>query len=254
MLVVILAGGRGTRLSEETRLIPKPMVPIGGRPILWHIMKRYAMYGVDDFIIALGYKGEVIKDYFFHYHYFASDMDIHLRTGQVQLNEHSGEDWRVRLIDTGENTMTGGRLGRLRSLLTDRFFLTYGDGLADIDLASLTAFHESSGALATVTSVNPPPRFGSLSLKDQLVSEFSEKGRASESRINGGFFIMEPAVLDLIDGDDCVLEAEPLSRLARNGELAAYKHDGFWQPMDTLRERDDLQSLWNTGDPPWLKK
>ena len=252
MIAVILAGGRGTRLSEETRLIPKPMVPIGGRPILWHIMKRYAMYGVTDFIIALGYKGEVIKDYFFHYRHFGSDMDINLQTGQVLISDESVENWTVRLVDTGEDTMTGGRLGRLRGMLTDTFFLTYGDGLADIDIRALAEFHSSTGAAATVTAVSPPPRFGALTLDGDRVSSFNEKVHATESRINGGFFVLEPEVLELVSGDDCVLEADPLSQLAKAGQLAAFRHDGFWQPMDTLRERDELEQYWNIGNPPWL--
>ena len=254
MIAVILAGGRGTRLSEETRLIPKPMVPIGGRPILWHIMKRYAMYGVTDFIIALGYKGEVIKDYFFHYRHFGSDMDINLQTGQVLISDKSVEDWRVRLVDTGQETMTGGRLDRLRGMLTDTFFLTYGDGLADIDIKALAEFHSSTGAAATVTAVSPPPRFGALSLEGDRVSSFNEKVHATESRINGGFFVMEPEVLELVAGDDCTLEGGPLSTLAREGKLAAYRHDGFWQPMDTLRERDELEALWDSGRAPWLRQ
>jgi glucose-1-phosphate cytidylyltransferase len=249
--VVILAGGRGTRLAEETHAIPKPMVRIGPRPILWHIMRHYAAYGHTDFVVALGYKGYVVKEYFANYRAHQSDFTVDLRTGDISYSSHPAEDWRVSLVDTGADTMTGGRIARLAHLLPDRFLLTYGDGLADVDLDALVAHHEAAGALATVTAVSPTPRFGSLDLQAGHVRSFREKPVLGHDRINGGFFVMEPSVLDLLDGDDCVLEAEPLSSLALGGHLAAYEHHGFWQPMDTVRERDELQSLWDSGEAPW---
>lgn len=252
MKVVILAGGRGTRLAEETHAVPKPMVRIGPRPILWHIMRHYAAYGHTEFVIALGYKGYVIKEYFSNYRAHQSDFTVELRTGQVDYHSHPAEDWRVTLVDTGSETMTGGRVGRLRHLLPERFMLTYGDGLADVDLDALVAHHEGAGAQATVTAVSPAPRFGALDISEGQVGSFREKPRSSRDRINGGYFVMEPSVLDLIDGDECVLEREPLATLARSGSLAAYEHDGYWQPMDTLREKDELTALWEAGNPPWI--
>ena len=253
MRVVILAGGRGTRLAEQTHLIPKPMVPVGGRPILWHIMKRYAHFGFTDFVIALGYKGQVIKDYFLHYRTQMDDLEVDLATGHVTWQSTGVENWRVLLVDTGEDTMTGGRLLRLKPYLRGTFMLTYGDGVGDIDLAALRELHESQGLQATVTAVSPPPRFGSLRISDGRVVDFSEKAHLSDDRINGGFLVMEPSVLDLIDGDSCVLESGPLVELTKTGQLGAYLHNGFWQPMDTLRERDDLERLWDQGVAPWLR-
>ena len=252
MKVVILAGGRGTRLAEETHAIPKPMVRIGPRPILWHIMRHYAAYGHTEFVIALGYKGYVIKEYFANYRAHQSDFTVELRTGQVEYHSHPAEDWRVTLVDTGLDTMTGGRVARLRHLLPERFMLTYGDGLADVDLDALVAHHENHGAQATVTAVSPAPRFGALDIQGEQVMSFREKPRTSHDRINGGYFVMEPSVLDLLDGDECVLEADPMASLARSGRLAAYEHDGYWQPMDTLREKDELEALWAAGSPPWI--
>jgi glucose-1-phosphate cytidylyltransferase len=253
MRVVILAGGRGTRLAEHTHLIPKPMVSVGGRPILWHIMSRYAQFGLTDFVIALGYKGQVIKDYFLHYRTQTDDMEVDLASGRVTWHSTGVEDWRVTLVDTGEDTMTGGRLLRLKPYLSETFMLTYGDGVGDIDILSLGEFHARQGLQGTVTAVSPPPRFGSLRVSQGRVVDFSEKAHLSDDRINGGFLVLEPSVLDLIDGDSCVLESGPLVELTNQGQLGAYLHNGFWQPMDTLRERDELERLWDQGDAPWLR-
>ncbi len=252
MKVVILAGGRGTRLSEETHAIPKPMVTIGGRPILWHIMRHYAAYGHNDFVIALGYKGYVVKEYFANYATHQNDLAIDLGTGRVDVLSQHPEDWRVTLVDTGDATMTGGRLGRLAHLLDERFMLTYGDGVSDVDVADLLKHHAARGGLATVTAVHPAPRFGALGIEDGMVTRFREKPIESQDRINGGFFVFEPGMLPLLSGDDCVLEAAPLATLAAKGQLAAYHHDGFWMPMDTLRDRDELNRLWDEGNAPWV--
>ncbi|MFQ5690921.1 MAG: glucose-1-phosphate cytidylyltransferase [Gemmatimonadota bacterium] len=252
MKVVILAGGRGTRLAEETSTRPKPMVEIGGRPILWHIMNTYAAYGHTDFLIACGYKGEMIKEYFHHFFLHTSDYFMDLRDGSLEVINANAMDWRVGLVDTGTETMTGGRILRLKEWLEDEtFMVTYGDGLADVDLAALEAFHRSHGRLATVTAVRPPARFGGLSLDGERVTEFSEKPQAGGGWINGGFFVFEPGVLAYLDGDDTILEHEPLERLASRGELMAFRHAGFWQPMDTLREKELLESLWASGGAPW---
>lgn len=220
--------------------------------MLWHIMQRYAMFGFTDFVIALGYKGDVIKDYFAHYRQYNNDLRIDLASGNVEIKQSSSEDWTISLIDTGETTMTGGRLLRLSDLLSEPFFLTYGDGLSNINIRELLKAHKASGRTATVTAVSPPPRFGSLRVHDGLVEDFSEKAHISEDRVNGGFFVMEPAVLDEIGGDDCVLESGPLVTLTRKRQLGAFLHNGFWQPMDTLRERDELERLWASGNAPWL--
>lgn len=249
--VVILAGGRGTRLAEETHAIPKPMVRIGGRPILWHIMNIYARAGFDDFVIACGYKGYVIKEYFTNYFRHESDLQVDLGTGETTVLEPRSQGWKVTLADTGVDSMTGGRLKRLAPLLEDRFLLTYGDGLADVPIEKVIAHHEQRDALATVTAVSPPPRFGALELDGGMVRHFREKPGDMSARINGGFFVVEREVLDLIDGDDTVFEAGPLAILAERGRLAAYEHDGFWMPMDTLRDRDDLDRLAQSGRPPW---
>ena len=251
MKVVILAGGRGTRLSEETHAIPKPMVAIGGRPILWHIMRQYASYGFTDFVIALGYKGYVIKEYFANYVTHMSDLSVDLSTGSVEVLSRHQENWRVTLVDTGESTMTGGRLQRLAPMLTEPFLLTYGDGLSDVPVDKLLDYHVAKGAVATVTAVHPAPRFGALDVQDGMVNRFREKPNDGQDRINGGFFVMQPDVLDLVDGPGCVLEAGPLATLAGRHQLAAYEHDGFWMPMDTLRDRDELERLWQAGDAPW---
>jgi glucose-1-phosphate cytidylyltransferase len=256
MKTVILCGGLGTRLAEETNVKPKPMVEIGGKPIVWHIMKSYEHYGFKDFVLALGYKGEFIKDYFLHYHARQSDLTVHLKSGNVDYSNPTAEDWNVSLIDTGAETMTGGRILRLKSQLKDNgtFMLTYGDGVSDVNIEELLAFHRSHGKLATVTAVRPPVRFGELLITDNAVSQFQEKPQAGEGWINGGYFVFEPKVLDYIADDSTFLEREPLEKLAQNGELMAYKHPGFWQCMDTIRDRDSLEANWQSGKAPWAKK
>lgn len=252
MKVVILAGGFGTRLSEETETKPKPMVEIGGRPMLWHIMKVYAHFGFNEFILALGYRGDVIKRYFLEYSESNADLTVDLGTGRVTAHNASHEDWTVHLVDTGLETITGGRLKRLASWLRNgTFMMTYGDGVADIDLRALLRFHRSHGKLATVTAVRPPARFGGLMFEGDRVSKFTEKPQIGEGWINGGFFVLEPAVVDYIDGDATHWEREPLERLAIDRELFAYKHDGFWQSMDTLRDVRLLNAVWSSGEPPW---
>jgi glucose-1-phosphate cytidylyltransferase len=252
MKVVILAGGLGTRLSEETVIKPKPMVEIGSKPILWHIMKIYERWGFEDFVVCLGYKGYIIKEFFANYLVHRSDITIDLRTNSSLLHGNSTEPWRVTLIDTGDKTMTGGRILRIKSYLENQtFMLTYGDGVADINIGRLLAFHKSHGKLATVTAVRPPSRFGGMSIENGLVSDFIEKPQIGEGWINGGFFVLEPAVLDYIEGDSMPFEREPLERLAREGQLAAYKHEGFWQCMDTLRDVTLLNELWESGRCPW---
>jgi glucose-1-phosphate cytidylyltransferase len=252
MKVVILAGGLGSRLSEETEIKPKPMVEIGDRPILWHIMKIYAAHGCDDFYVALGYKGEVIKRYFFDLSTLNGSLSIELGNGAIRRHAQQAENWHVNLIDTGPDTMTGGRIKRLAPYLRGGTFMaTYGDGVANIDLAALLRFHRERGCLATVTAVRPPARFGGLVLDDGLAVDFSEKPQIGEGWINGGFFVFEPQVFDYIDGDASILEADTLARLAAERQLAAYQHDGFWQCMDTLREKRLLDGLWRNGQRPW---
>lgn len=253
MNVVILCGGLGTRLSEETQVKPKPMVEIGGRPILWHIMKSYERFGFSDFSLALGYKGEAIKDYFLNYHARLSDITVHLKTGEVQYTNPAAEDWCVRLVDTGMSTMTGGRLLRLRKWLEPHgtFMFTYGDGVTDLDIGTLLDFHRSHGRLATITAVRPPARFGGMRLESGMVRDFKEKPQTGEGWINGGFFVFEPGVFDYLVNDSTVLEAAPLENLARDGQLIAFEHGGYWQCMDTTRDRDALQELWLSGQAPW---
>lgn len=253
MKIGILCGGLGTRLSEETQLKPKPMVEIGHRPILWHIMKTYAHHGFTDFVLALGYKAESIKDYFLHYHSLTSDMRVHLGTGQVEYANSLAEDWSVELVDTGLSTMTGGRLARLGPILRQggTFLFTYGDGLCDVDLRALVAFHKAHGRLATVTAVRPPARFGALRIEDGRVESFKEKIQTEEGWINGGYFVFEPGVLDYLGGDATILEETPLERLAAAGQLMAFRHDGFWQCMDTLRDKNHLEALWRDGKAKW---
>jgi glucose-1-phosphate cytidylyltransferase len=252
MKVVILAGGLGTRLSEETMLRPKPMVEIGGKPLLWHIMKIYARHGFKDFLVACGYKGDCIKEYFHSYVTRSNDYFIDLENGSCDVVSRNGLDWRVGMIDTGLNTMTGGRLLRLREWLKDEtFMVTYGDGVGNIDIKSLLEFHNTNGKLATVTAVRPPARFGALSLNGNAVCKFSEKSQTDEGWINGGFFVFEPEVLDYLKDDDTILEREGLENIAEGGELVAFRHHGFWQPMDTLREKQQLEALWQSGKAPW---
>ncbi len=253
MKTVILCGGLGTRLSEETQIRPKPMVEIGGRPILWHIMKVYERHGVQDFLLALGYKGEVIKDYFLHYHARQSDLTVHLKSGRVDYSNPTAEDWRVSMVDTGSATQTGGRVLRLKPLLQSEgtFMLTYGDGIADVDVQALLAFHRQHGKLATVTAVRPPARFGDLMIEGDQVASFTEKPQAGEGWINGGYFAFEPGVFDFIEDDSTILEKKPLERLAEVGQLMAFRHAGYWQSMDTLRDKHALEALWSKGDAPW---
>ncbi len=253
MKAVILAGGLGTRISEETHLKPKPMIEIGGRPILWHIMKIYAAYGVNEFVICCGYKGYLIKEYFRNYFVHMSDVTIDLSNNELIVHNRKAEDWKVTLVDTGENSMTGGRLRRVRDFLSseDHFCFTYGDGVADIDIRALIAFHRGHGRKATVTAVRPPGRYGALMTDGDAVRGFAEKPPGDGGLINGGFFVLHPSVIDYIADDATPWEAAPMERLAGDGELMAYTHEGFWQPMDTLREKNLLEELWASGKAPW---
>lgn len=248
---VILAGGFGTRISEESHLRPKPMIEIGGRPIIWHIMKIYSQYGIDDFIICCGYKGYTIKEYFFNYSFHNSDLTVDLNKGGIEIHKKSTESWRVTLVDTGEQTMTGGRLKRVADYVDDTFCLTYGDGVADIDVGALVDHHRASGLDATVTAVQPAGRFGGMTIDSGRVAEFREKPPGDGRWINGGFFVCEPSVLDRIEGDATSWELEPLEGLARDGRLGVFQHDGFWAAMDTLRDKTRLEALWSAGDAPW---
>jgi glucose-1-phosphate cytidylyltransferase len=249
---MVLAGGLGTRLSEYTEAIPKPMVTVGGRPILWHIMRTYARFGHKDFFLALGYRAEIIKEYFFHYRSLNADFSVDLATGIVTPHQVDDADWRVTLVHTGLESMTGGRVKRLQRFIgNETFMLTYGDGVANIDLERLLTFHRSHGKLVTVTAVHPGARFGELDMVGDRVDSFEEKPQTRQGWINGGFFVIEPGFFDLIADDTTVLEREPLERAAKMGELMAYRHDGFWQCMDTKRDRDLLEHLWLSGDPPW---
>jgi len=249
---VILAGGLGSRLSEETTVKPKPMVEVGGMPILWHIMKIYASHGIDEFVVCLGYKGYVIKEWFANYALHTSDVTLDLRNGEMEVHKSTTEPWRVTLVDTGADTMTGGRLKRVLPYLGDETFcLTYGDGVANVDLTALVAHHREHGRLATVTAIQPPGRFGSLEIEGDAVRRFAEKPRGDGAWINGGFFVCEPAVGAAIGGDDTKWEEEPLRDLAERGELTVFHHRGFWQAMDTLRERNELQAMWESGTAAW---
>lgn len=253
MKAVILAGGLGSRIAEETHLRPKPMIEIGGRPILWHIMKLYYAHGVRDFIICCGFKGYMIKEYFANYGLHMSDITFDLSQNSIEFHRQSAENWRVTLIDTGENSMTGGRLKRVSSYLKDEeaFCFTYGDGVSNVDIGKTIAFHKSHGKQATVTAVRPPARYGALQLEGTEVQGFIEKPEGEGGFINGGFFVLSPRVIDRIEADHSSWEGEPLMGLASEGELQAYFHDGFWQPMDTLRDKNHLESLWQSGTPPW---
>ena len=252
MRVVVLAGGLGTRLAEETEVKPKPMVEIGARPVLWHIMKHYAHFGLKEFVVALGYRGEVIKRFFVDYHSLNGSLTVNLVTGRVERHERQEDDWEVRLMDTGYATNTGGRVKRLQPLLSDgTFMVTYGDGVCNVDLSSLLDFHRAHGRIATVTAVRPPARFGGLIFDGDLVAQFTEKPQIGEGWINGGYMVFEPSLFDYLEGDDSSLEADGLERLAADRQLAAFRHDGFWQCMDTLRDKRLLESLWQGGRPPW---
>jgi glucose-1-phosphate cytidylyltransferase len=253
MKAVILAGGLGTRISEETHLKPKPMIEIGGKPILWHILKLYSAKGVNDFVICCGYRGYVIKEYFANYFLHMSDVTFDMQTNRMEVHEKKAEPWKVTLVDTGDDTLTGGRLKRVAKHVQDEeaFCFTYGDGLADVDIGKLIAFHKSHGKKATVTAVQPPGRYGAIEKSGDQVTGFIEKPRGDGGLINGGFFVLSPKCIDLIDGDETSWEAQPLTKLASNGEMMAFEHHGFWQPMDTLRDKTYLEQLWDSGRAPW---
>ena len=255
MKAVILAGGFGTRISEESVARPKPMIEIGGKPIIWHIMKYYSSYGIDDFIICLGYRGYLIKEYFANYFLHMSDVTFDMRENAMHVHEQHAEPWRVTLVDTGEHSMTGGRLRRVHDYLgeDEPFCFTYGDGLADIDIAAEISFHRQHNRLATVAAIRPPGRFGALQIDGTQVSAFSEKPSGDGGWINGGFFVLSPGVIDYIDGDDSVWEKEPLERIVAAGQLSAFHHEGFWQPMDTMRDKILLDGLWAGGNAPWKR-
>ena len=253
MKAVILAGGLGSRLSEETLVKPKPMVEIGGRPILWHLMKIFTAYGITEFIVCLGYRGYVVKEFFANYFLHTSDVTFDLRTNEMEVHEQHAEPWRVTLVDTGADSMTGGRLARVRQYLENEeaFIMTYGDGLSDVDIGALVAFHRQHGRLATVTAVTPPSRFGALEVDGGQVTRFKEKPAGEGSLINGGFFVLSPRVIDLIEGDHTVWETTPMETLVAQEQLSAFHHSGFWLPMDTLRDKLQLEKLWSTGNAPW---
>lgn len=253
MKAVLLAGGFGTRLSEETTIRPKPMVEIGGRPILWHIMKLYSHHGIHDFIVCCGYKGYVIKEYFANYFLHMSDVTFDMSANKMEVHRHHAEPWRVTLVDTGENTLTGGRLKRVEAYIRDdeAFCFTYGDGLSDVKIGASVEFHRQHGRRATVTAVLPPGRYGALECAGEQVTGFVEKPRGDGGLINGGFFVLSPSVLDYIEGDQTSWEGPPLTRLAADGEMMAFEHSGFWQPMDTLRDKNMLEELWSSGEAPW---
>lgn len=253
MKAVILAGGLGTRISEETHLKPKPMIEIGGRPILWHIMKMYSHYGVNDFIICCGYKGYVIKEYFANYFLHMSDVTFDMSNNSMQVHQGKAEPWRVTLVDTGDETMTGGRLKRVAAYLKDEdfFCMTYGDGVSNVDINELLTFHKTHGAKATVTATLPPGRFGALDIKGDKVTGFKEKPKGDGAMINGGFFVLSPSVIDLVKDDATIWEREPIETLASEGQLTVFQHAGFWQPMDTLRDKTHLEELWSSGEAPW---
>jgi len=252
MKAVILAGGLGTRIAEESGVRPKPMVELGGRPVLWHILKIYSAYGINDFVICLGYKGYLIKEYFANYFLHMSDVTFDMARNRMHVHQQHAEPWQVTLVDTGESTQTGGRLKRVRSYVGDEdFCFTYGDGLSNVNVTRLVDFHRRNGTIATLTAAQPPGRFGALDVDGTLITSFEEKPRGDGSHINGGFFVLSPRAFDYIDDDDTVWERGPLERLARERQLSAFVHDGFWQPMDTLRDKNLLESLWQSGSAPW---
>jgi glucose-1-phosphate cytidylyltransferase len=252
MKVVILAGGLGTRISEESILKPKPMIEIGGKPILWHVMKMYSAHGINDFVICCGYKGYVIKEYFSNYFLHVCDVTFDIKNNSIEMHQNKAEPWKVTLVDTGQDTMTGGRLKRVREYLgDDDFCFTYGDGVGNIDIAALLAFHKQEGRLATLTATQLPGRFGALDIEDNTVKKFQEKPVGDNAWINGGFFVLNPSVIDYIDDDQTTWEQEPLKRLAEENQLNAWLHSGFWQPMDTLRDKNHLEDLWVSGEAPW---
>jgi glucose-1-phosphate cytidylyltransferase len=252
MKAVILAGGLGTRISEESIVKPKPMVEIGGRPILWHIMKIYSHYSINDFVICLGYKGYMIKEYFANYFLHQSDITFNMQNNEMKVHNNYCEPWTVTLVDTGDETMTGGRLKRVREYVgNETFCFTYGDGVSNVNISELISFHRKDKTLATLTAVQPPGRFGALELSKNLITSFREKPKGDGSWVNGGFFVLEKEVFDFIEGDSTIWEKEPLEKLAEKGELSAYKHSGFWQPMDTLRDKMKLEELWESGKAPW---
>jgi glucose-1-phosphate cytidylyltransferase len=253
MKAVILAGGLGTRISEETYLKPKPMIEIGGKPLLWHLLKVYSTHGINDFIICVGYRGYVIKEYFANYFLHMSDVTFDMSRNSMEVHSKHAEPWRVTIVDTGEPTQTGGRLRRVRPYLNEQesFCFTYGDGLADIDIKKLVEFHRSKARLATITAVQPPGRYGSLQIREGIVDSFHEKPAGDGAWINGGFFVLEPAVIDLIQDDSTIWERGPMETLARDGQLAAFRHEGFWRPMDTLRDKNQLEEMWSSNRAPW---
>ncbi|GGC07605.1 glucose-1-phosphate cytidylyltransferase [Pseudoduganella buxea] len=253
MKAVILAGGLGTRISEETSVKPKPMVEIGGKPILWHIMKSYSAHGVNDFVICCGYKGYVIKEYFANYFLHTSDVTFDMQNNRMEVHARSAEPWKVTLVDTGDETLTGGRLKRVREYVKDEeaFCFTYGDGVSNVDITALVAFHRAHGKLATLTAIQPPGRFGALNLEGERIASFQEKPQGDGAWINGGFFVLSPQAIDYVDGDDTTWEKQPMERLAHDGQIQAYFHRDFWQPMDTLRDKMHLEDLWKSGQAPW---
>jgi glucose-1-phosphate cytidylyltransferase len=253
MKAVLLAGGLGTRISEETHLKPKPMIEIGGKPILWHIMKLYSAHGVNDFVICCGYKGYIIKEYFANYFLHMSDVTFDMASNKMEVHQRNAESWRVTLVDTGDDTLTGGRLKRVAPYIQNEeaFCFTYGDGVSDVDITKSLAFHKQHGKLATITAVQPPGRYGAIERTNNQVTGFAEKPRGDGGLINGGFFVLSPKVLDLIEGDNTSWENDPLSELAAKGEMMAFEHHGFWQPMDTLRDKNQLEELWDSGNAPW---
>lgn len=252
MKAIILAGGYGTRLEEETVVKPKPMIEIGGRPILWHIMKTYSHYGVNDFVICLGYKGYVIKEYFTNYFMHSSDLTIDIQNNKVEIHSVHSEPWKITLVDTGEKSMTGGRIKRIEKYVDDTFLMTYGDGVSNIDITKLIEFHKKSNTIATLTGVQPMGRFGTLEIQSNKITKFVEKPSGDNSWINGGYFVFEKSIFDYLDGDDTVLEKKPLETLAKSNQLSVFKHDGFWHPMDTLRDKNYLNNMWKTN-PLWKK-